>query len=36
VFDSTGVAIQDAASAAWIYQRAIAGNIGRSISLGAL
>ena len=36
VFDSTGVAIQDAASAAWIYQRAIAGNVGRSISLGAL
>ena len=36
VFDSTGVAIQDAASAAWIYQRAIAGNVGTSISLGAL
>jgi len=36
VFDSTGVAIQDAASAAWIYQRAMAGNVGRSISFGAL
>jgi alanine dehydrogenase len=35
VFDSTGVAIQDVASAAWVYQRAIAGNVGTSISLGA-
>jgi len=36
VFDSTGVAIQDAASAAWVYQRAVARNVGTSISLGAL
>jgi len=36
VFDSTGVAIQDAASAAWIYQRAIAANVGTPISIGAL
>jgi alanine dehydrogenase len=36
VFDSTGVAIQDVATAAWVYQRAIAGNVGTSISLGAL
>lgn len=35
VFDSTGVAVQDAASAAWIYQRAIAAKIGTPISLGA-
>jgi len=35
VFDSTGVAIQDAASAAWVYQRAVARNIGTPISLGA-
>jgi len=35
VFDSTGVAIQDAASAAWIYQRAVAGNVGTSILIGA-
>jgi ornithine cyclodeaminase/alanine dehydrogenase len=35
VFDSTGVAIQDTASAAWIYQRAVAGNVGTSISLGS-
>jgi ornithine cyclodeaminase/alanine dehydrogenase-like protein (mu-crystallin family) len=31
VFDSTGTGLQDAASAAWIYQRARAGNIGTSI-----
>ncbi len=36
VFDSTGVAIQDVASAAWIYQRAIAGNVGTFTQLGAL
>ena len=36
VFDSTGVAIQDVASAAWVYQRAIAGNVGTFVSLGAL
>lgn len=36
VFDSTGTAIQDTASAAWIYQRAIASNIGSSITFGAL
>jgi len=34
VFDSTGVAIQDAASAACIYQRAIDRNAGAAISLG--
>jgi len=33
VFDSTGTAVQDAASAVWIYKRAIAGNIGSSIVL---
>jgi ornithine cyclodeaminase/alanine dehydrogenase-like protein (mu-crystallin family) len=36
VFDSTGVAIQDTASAAWVYQRAVARNIGTPISLGAV
>jgi len=36
VFDSTGVAIQDAASAVWIYQRAVARNVGTFIPLGAL
>ena len=36
VFDSTGVAIQDVASAAWVYQRAIARNVGTFIPLGAL
>jgi alanine dehydrogenase len=36
VFDSTGVAIEDAASAAWIYRRAVTGNAGTSIPLGAL
>jgi ornithine cyclodeaminase/alanine dehydrogenase-like protein (mu-crystallin family) len=36
VFDSTGVAIQDVASAAWTYQRAIARNVGTFIPLGAL
>jgi len=35
VFDSTGFAVEDAASAACIYQRALAKNIGLSISLGA-
>jgi len=35
VFDSTGTAIQDAASAAWIYRRARARNIGSSITFGA-
>ncbi len=35
IFDSTGVAIQDAAGAAWIYQRAVAGNVGTSIAIGA-
>jgi ornithine cyclodeaminase/alanine dehydrogenase-like protein (mu-crystallin family) len=34
VFDSTGVAIQDVASAAWIYQRAIAAGVGVPVSLG--
>ena len=36
VFDSTGVAIQDVASAAWVYERAIAGNVGTFVPLGAL
>jgi alanine dehydrogenase len=36
VFDSTGVAIQDVASAAWVYERAIARNVGAFIPLGAL
>jgi len=35
IFDSTGVAIQDAASAAWIYRRALAAGSGTSISLAA-
>lgn len=35
VFDSTGTAIQDTASAAWIYQRAIANEIGSRIAFGA-
>jgi alanine dehydrogenase len=35
VFDSTGTALQDAASAAWIYKRALAANIGSSINFGA-
>ncbi len=35
VFDSTGVAVLDAASAAAIYQRAIADNVGSRIVLGA-
>jgi ornithine cyclodeaminase/alanine dehydrogenase-like protein (mu-crystallin family) len=35
VFDSTGVAIQDTASAAWIYQRALASNVGTFIPLGS-
>jgi len=35
VFDSTGVAIQDAASAAWIYQRAVAADAGRFVRLAA-
>jgi len=34
VFDSTGTAIQDAASAAWILQRAIANNVGSSFIFG--
>jgi alanine dehydrogenase len=36
VFDSTGTALQDLASAARIYERAIAGNVGTSIAFGAL
>jgi len=35
VFDSTGVAIQDVAAAAWIYQRAVAANVGKFVSFGA-
>jgi ornithine cyclodeaminase/alanine dehydrogenase-like protein (mu-crystallin family) len=36
VFDSTGTAIQDVASAVWILQRARAKNMGLSLSFGAL
>lgn len=36
LFDSTGVAIQDAASAAWIYRRAIDASVGTSVSFGNL
>jgi ornithine cyclodeaminase/alanine dehydrogenase-like protein (mu-crystallin family) len=35
VFDSTGFAVEDAASAACVYQRALAKNVGLSIPLGA-
>jgi len=35
VFDSTGTAIQDVASAAWIWQRAVASNAGSRINFGA-
>ena len=35
VFDSTGVAIQDVAAAAWIYRRAVAANVGKFVSFGA-
>jgi ornithine cyclodeaminase/alanine dehydrogenase-like protein (mu-crystallin family) len=36
VFDSTGTALQDVASAASIYQRAMAGDVGSSINFGVL
>jgi len=36
LFDSTGVAIQDVASAAWVYQQALDRNVGTSIPLGTL
>jgi ornithine cyclodeaminase/alanine dehydrogenase-like protein (mu-crystallin family) len=36
VFDSTGTALQDVASAVWIWRRAIATHAGSSIHLGAL
>jgi alanine dehydrogenase len=36
VFDSTGTAIQDVASAAWIYERALASNVGLRMRLAAL
>jgi ornithine cyclodeaminase/alanine dehydrogenase-like protein (mu-crystallin family) len=36
VFDSTGFAVEDAASAAWAYERALAKDVGLTISLGAL
>jgi ornithine cyclodeaminase/alanine dehydrogenase-like protein (mu-crystallin family) len=36
VFDSTGVALEDVASAALIYQRAVAGNVGTPVSFGSL
>jgi ornithine cyclodeaminase/alanine dehydrogenase-like protein (mu-crystallin family) len=35
IFDSTGVAVQDVASAAAIYQRAVAARVGTFVSLGA-
>jgi len=35
VFDSTGTALQDVASAAWIWQRAVATNAGSRINFGA-
>ena len=35
VFDSTGTAVQDAASAIRIYQRAMARNVGHPINLNA-
>ena len=35
IFDSTGVAVQDTAAAAWIYQRACTANRGSSIEFGA-
>jgi alanine dehydrogenase len=35
VFDSTGTALQDVASAAWIWQRATASRVGASITFGA-
>jgi ornithine cyclodeaminase/alanine dehydrogenase-like protein (mu-crystallin family) len=34
VFDSTGFAIEDAASAAWAYQRALTANVGTRLALG--
>jgi ornithine cyclodeaminase/alanine dehydrogenase len=36
VFDSTGFAIEDTASAAYIYQRAVARNVGSFVPFGAL
>jgi alanine dehydrogenase len=33
VFDSTGTAAQDAASAVWCYRRAVAGGVGRPVAL---
>jgi ornithine cyclodeaminase/alanine dehydrogenase-like protein (mu-crystallin family) len=36
VFDSTGFAIEDAASAACVYQRAVARNVGTFVPFGAL
>jgi ornithine cyclodeaminase/alanine dehydrogenase len=35
VFDSTGFAIEDTASAAYVYQRAIARNVGTFVPFGA-
>jgi alanine dehydrogenase len=35
VFDSTGVAVQDVASAAWIYRRAIAAGAGTFAAIGS-
>jgi len=34
VFDSTGTALQDVATAALVYQRALRDGAGRSVSLG--
>lgn len=36
IFDSTGIGVQDAASAALAYERARANGVGSSVSLGAL
>jgi len=36
VFDSTGVAIEDVASAAFLYQRAVARNVGMRVQFGAI
>jgi ornithine cyclodeaminase/alanine dehydrogenase-like protein (mu-crystallin family) len=35
VFDSTGTALQDAASAVWIWRRALASGVGSPVALGA-
>jgi ornithine cyclodeaminase/alanine dehydrogenase-like protein (mu-crystallin family) len=35
IFDSTGVAIEDVAAAAIVYERAVAGGIGQVVRFGA-